>query len=239
MTTNEMKKCLACDSMFQPSGEWDSICDPCAEKLDEERAERQRLEIERKIAENLAIIRQRVANATPALFRATDTKHPKFNGTAWAKIKEHRFTANQPWLGLVGTTGRCKSRLAYLFAAQELERLTDTTLPSFELIASYEIGELVQRLHGDDWSDKAKARAYLDKLRRVDLILIDDLGKGRATPAVAAELFALIDFRHSHQLRTIWTSNSSPEAIAAGMPEDMAGPFAGRINESSKIFNFR
>ena len=136
-------------------------------------------------------------------------------------------------------TGRCKSRLAYLYAAMVLERMTDATLPSFAFVASYEISDAVMRQYGNGYQEKDKARNYLERLREVDLLLIDDLGKGRLTPTVAAELFALIDHRHKDMGCTIWTSNSSPETIAAGLPEDMAGPFAGRIIESSKIFNFK
>ena len=136
-------------------------------------------------------------------------------------------------------TGRCKTRLAYRYAADELKRLTAERIPTFEFVASYEIDNAVNHQYGSDFQEKAKARYFLDRLREVDVLLIDDLGKGRLTPAVASELFALIDHRHSHLARTIWTSNSSPESIAAGLPEDMSGPFAGRIIESSKIFTFK
>jgi DNA replication protein DnaC len=91
----------------------------------------------------------------------------------------------------------------------------------------------------DDRSPAQHARAWLDKLRDVDVLLIDDLGKGKLSPAVASEMFALVDHRHVNQLVTIWTSNSAPETIAECMTPDMAAPFAGRINESSQIFHFK
>jgi|688.fasta_scaffold289075_1 hypothetical protein len=251
-TVTENIKC-ACGTVFQ----WEledkdpyfsklykpDWCDACVERIDAETAARNAIvETQRKedqIARNKALIVSRIDKATPSLFRRTDTSHPKFNASAWAKIKGHKLTAQTPWLGLVGTAGRCKSRIAYLYAADELERLTNSSISSFTFITSYEIDDAVARQNAGDFVEKCKSLDYLENLRVVDLLLIDDLGKGRLTLAVASELFALFNHRHSHELRTIWTSNSSPEVIAAGLPEDMAGSFAGRILESSKIFTFK
>jgi DNA replication protein DnaC len=191
------------------------------------------------IARNKGKLPSIIRAATPELFRRTDIAHPKFNSNAWAKVKSHRLSGDVPWIGFVGMTGRCKSRMAFLYASELVERMTDCRIPSFAFVASYEIGDAVTRQYGGDFQQKDEARRFLDKLRDADVLLIDDLGKGRLTPAVASELFALIDYRHAHLAATIWTSNSSPEAIAAGLPEDMAGPFAGRIVESSKIFTFK
>lgn len=73
--------------------------------------------------------------------------------------------------------------------------------------------------------------------------MIDDIGKGKLTPAVASELHALLSHRHDHLMHTVWTSNSPPEVIAARFPielvEDMAGAFAGRLIEMSTIFTFK
>lgn len=254
-TTIETIKC-ACGTAFQ----WDitnldefdiQYCKPkrcqlCEERLEAEREAREAKESAKReqarqewIARNLIKIVERIDKATPELFSRTNTSHPKFNATAWDKIQNHELTEEWPWLGCVGMTGTCKTRIAYRFAANELKRLTDEQIPTFEFVASYEIGDAVGRLYGSDFEEKTRARDFLDRLREVDVLLIDDLGKGRLTPAVASELFALIDHRHAHIARTIWTSNSSPESIAAGLPEDMAGPFAGRIIESSKIFTFK
>jgi DNA replication protein DnaC len=216
-------------------------CQDCSDRIELENKYKEAAmaaqKIEGCIARNKNEVAASVSNATPELFRRTDITHPKFNTAAWAKIKNHRMTADLPWIGLVGMTGRCKTRMAYLYAAELIVRTTDTSKQTFKFVASYEISEAVSRLNCD-FSEKAEARRFLDQLRNVDVLLIDDLGKGRLAPTVAGELFALIDHRHTQLLPTIWTSNSSPEVIAAGLPEDMAGPFIGRINESSKIFSF-
>lgn len=254
-TTIENIKC-GCGTVFQwaPTTEEEefrkyftpSLCQACEDRLKAEHEAKEAVKAAQReqqrqewVARSKIAIVSRIAKATPQLFCKTDISHPKFNTTAWAKVKAHRLSGEFPWIGFVGMTGRCKSRMAYLYATELLKSLTDTDLPSFAFVSSYEINDAVGRLYGSDFEEKGKARDLLDRFREVDVLLIDDLGKGRLTPAVASELFALIDHRHSHLLRTIWTSNSPPEVIAAGLPDDMAGPFVGRILESSKIFTFK
>ena len=87
----------------------------------------------------------------------------------------------------------------------------------------------------NDMSPRDAARQKLDSIRRCDVLLLDDLGKAKNTPAVAAELFAIIDHRHAQNLPTLWTANSPPVSIVTGMSEDVAGPLAGRLIECSKI----
>ena len=244
----------ACGTVFQWENETDndiarffrpSRCSDCEEKRaaefaakEAERAAEKAKEREEWISINKIEVAAKVREQTPDLFKRTDTNHQKFNRQAWMKIENHRLTEDFPWIGFVGMTGRCKTRMAYLYAAKEIERLTDTQRASFAFVASYEITDAVTRLNCS-FEAKDEARTFLDRLRDVDVLLIDDLGKGRLTATVASELFALMDYRHVHQARTIWTSNSTPEAIVAGLPEDMAGPFVGRIMGSSKIFTFK
>jgi DNA replication protein DnaC len=241
----EIKTCYTCRNTFQRRIEanhgfaWDfEVCDPCEAEAKEQEAGREAKERAKRIAQNKAEVAAAILNETPMLFRRTDITHPKFKADAWEKIAKHRMTEEFPWIGFVGMTGRCKTRMAYLYAASLIVRMTDRNKATFKFVASYEISDAVSRLNCD-FSEKAEARRFLDQLRNVYVLLIDDLGKGRLSPTVASELFALIDHRHSQLLPTIWTSNSSPEVIAAGLPEDMAGPFVGRINESSKIFTFK
>jgi hypothetical protein len=204
------------------------------------REAREKIQAEERNAKRLLDLKLRIEESIPPLFARTSITHPGFRLTAWDRVKDHRMSEENPWVGFVGVTGRCKTRIAYLYATEEILRVSqEGGNASFEFIASYQIDDAVRRQFSDDPTIKKSARYFLDRLRTVDVLFIDDLGKGRPTPAVAAEMWALIDHRHSHIMRTIWTSNSTPEAIAGGMSEDMAGAFAGRINESSKIFTFR
>ena len=202
------------------------FCQPCEELNEKD-----------KLEKNLATIREQIEAATPHRFRLTDVAHPQFNARAWERIQAWKLSAEKPWLGFVGPTGVCKTRMSWLFAAEWLVRKTTARrIQTFAFVSSFEISEQVMSQFNESGSDKGDARAYLDRLRRVDVLSIDDLGKGRLTPAPAAELFALLDHRYQHNLVTLWTSNSAPEVIAAGLGDDMAAPFAGRLNDASKIF---
>lgn len=262
-----------CGSAFQwenenhadPDPYWANLarpkeCPACTAEQEAREAAARELEGDRIAAAWIESFRLKVIDSMPPLFSATDINHPKFNRPAWDKIRSWKPTAEKPWAGFTGGTGKCKSRIAHLLALADLERLAKARAPrskmecgrgpSYVFTPSYQITETVMAQFGgkfegwsrsihDDRSPAQHARAWLDKLREVDVLLIDDLGKGKLSAAVASEMFALIDHRHVNQMVTIWTSNSSPEQIAAGMSEDIGAPFAGRINESSQIFHFK
>jgi len=230
-------------SMSRPSS-----CPECSHRIQVERREQERIESEARITKHVAHITAKIDAATPPIFRRTDTSHPSFNAAGWQRVRNSKPTEEKPWLGLIGETGTCKSRIAYLLARTAIERMARQSAekvhhgyrqPTFAFLAAYEITDAAARLHAADFKEKDKARDYLAELRRVDFLIVDDLGKGRLSPAIAAELFALVDHRYCHALPMIWTANSTPEAIAANLAEDMAAPFAGRLNDSSRIIRFK
>lgn len=225
-------------------------CPECSERINAEYREDQRLKNEKKMGDSLARIRENFISATPAIFRATDTSHERFNTTGWARVKDWEPTQEKPWIGLIGETGTCKSRMAYTLAGLEIERMARRSAesgwapngprqPTFKFVSSYEINAVAARLNAPDFKDKHAAREMLEHLSRVDFLMIDDIGKGRLSPQVASELFALIDHRYKNVMPMIWTANSTPEQIAAGMSEDMGAPFAGRLNDVSRILKFK
>ena len=226
-----------------------TLCDSCQEAADLEH-DRQSEEADRlREKEKTTAAKRRtialVAEATPARYRATDLSHPGFNRALWNRLKDWQPTPEKPWLGLVGATGTCKTRIAYLLAAAYLEEITSSCYsPSFALTTAYDIALAVTEQYGNrqfatrslcDDTPADAARGTLRRIRVADLVLIDDLGKGRFTPAVAGEFFGIIDHRHAHGLAMIWTSNSAPQEVATGLPQDMAGAFAGRLVECSRL----
>lgn len=220
-------------------------CPECENQFWREREARLAAEREQKFAAALAGVMAEAERETPPIFRATDTAHPAFNIEGWAAVKDWAPSAEKPWLGLIGETGTCKSRMAYLLASRIIEALARERLqsekrpPTFIMVPSYEITDACGRLLHSDFKVKDCARDFLNGLRSADFLLIDDLGKGRLTPAVAAEFFALVDCRYVNLLPTIWTANITPEDIAAPMPADEASAFAGRLVERSRILRFR
>lgn len=228
-------------------------CGPCKAIVAEQRkaeqaaweAEQEAIRQEKEAAAREAAVDE----ITPERLRLTDTNDKRFNADLWSKVKPWQPTSDKPWLGLIGQPGECKSRIAFL-------KLREMTRPhgrgfSCDLISGVEFGNLVMRQFdrtkattntstGGEWRTKettvgAMAARELKCLREVPFLIFDELGKARPTPGTVSELFALIDHRHSHNLVTIWTSNSEPEAFCASWPDEFAGPAAGRILESSTI----
>jgi len=172
--------------------------------------------------------RARIQAAIPSRFRQTDRSRPDFNLAMWESVKEWKPTEEVPFLGFIGESGACKSRIAYLL----FERLAG--VPSFAAKSMTDLSILIARQF-HSFEDKTEARDELDNLRLCELLLLDDLGKAKNTPSVAVELFSIIDHRHAHNLPTIWTANGGPDEIVRGMNEDIAGPLAGRLIECSII----
>lgn len=181
----------------------------------------------------------------PARFQDTDVFHPKFNSKAWAAIKDWRPDSKNPWLGLVSPAGKCKSRMAHQLGENlAVEMALSRAKVIVEFVSAQEIKEITMQQFfksrevacGEEDTTPDDARHRLWVLRRCEILVIDDLGKARLTPAVAEELFAIIDQRYAHNRTTIWTSNSTAVEIAGALPDDMAESFAGRLVECSTTY---
>ena len=235
MNTPEIHNCRRCWQEFKWTGvnRHDyppSYCEPCAVKKIEE--------AHKAACEKMATI---LADITPKRFQSTDTGHPDFNVPLWQKVAPWRPSDDTPWLGLIGPTGTSKTRCAFMLlrdiALGMIQPASNPDSmpwrPSIAALSAYRIGEVVMAQFND--GTKQDAQEALRRYRHADVLLLDDLGKQRNTPALSTELFALLDHRHAENLVTIWSANSTPETIVGGMTEDMAAPLAGRIRECSKI----
>lgn len=199
-------------------------------------------EIRKNHREALSKVQELVAKQTPSRFQTTDTAHADFNARLWDRIQPWRPTTERPWLGMIGATGKCKTRCAYLLLKDLAAFLTKPSsdpyarprVPAVQAATAYQFAEIVTSKFGNETGE---AKAALMRLRNADLLLLDDIGKQRNTPALSSELFAILDHRHAENLTTIWTANSTPEAFLADMASDMSAPLAGRIRESSTILN--
>jgi DNA replication protein DnaC len=201
-------------------------------------------ELKRKaIAEHdeaMVILQSRITKASDPVFRATDTSDARFNVQGWEKVRDWEPTPERPWLGLIGETGTCKSRMAHLIAKRIITEMAKGArrcfeLPTFYYTQSTELCDLVTVTSTGSFEQKHEAREKLGRIRAAKFLLVDDLGKGRVSPSVAQELFGLVDHRYRHQLPMIWTANSAPDRLGAMMNGDVGPPFAGRLNDSSRI----
>jgi DNA replication protein DnaC len=62
-----------------------------------------------------------------------------------------------------------------------------------------------------DEREGADSRALLRRLKRAEILIFDDLGKGRLTDTVEAALFDLLETRSANNLVTHWSANPRPE----------------------------
>ncbi len=126
------------------------------------------------------------------------------------------------WLYLCGPNGSGKTHLAAAIAYRLVEQLYSIrweTAPDLldELRAGYDVRNV---------DDAMIAR--LDRLRSVDVLVLDELGAERATEWADEKLYQILNYRAVHALPTVITSNlrreDHPPRIAsriAGMAEEV------------------
>lgn len=206
------------------------MCDACEERLAQ--SQRQAAEDEKRklSAMTAAATMRELEAATPERYRGTRLDHPEFNLRTWESAKHWRPSPEELWIGFTGAmSGGCKTRMAFLLLHDILAegRFTD-----FEIATSYEVKKLSLAQYRKD----EDARERLDRLATCGLLLLDDIGKAKHSPAVAEELFTIIDHRYANLLPMIWTSNCHPGEFAADIADkELAGPLVGRIMECSVI----
>lgn len=87
--------------------------------------------------------------------------------------------------------------------------------------------------HGD-WGDVSA------RYRGVGLLVLDDLGKARCRDWYGSALYAIVDWRWSHMLPTVVTSQFQPTqwmsaAVAAGTPAETAEAIVSRLRHRSRF----
>lgn len=83
------------------------------------------------------------------------------------------------------------------------------------LFISY--AELVDQLR-TNWGEMGKR---MDTIKKVPLLLLDDVGSGTLTDYAREQTFLILDYRCNHCLSTIYTSNFTPKQLR---PDKMLGP---------------
>lgn len=211
-------------------------CEACAAKKMQE-LQREEAEQERRQMEYERHLRmERWRNGTEVRYQQTDHQHPDFNAKLWTIIRDWSPSNSQPWLGIIGETGKSKTR-----CATERMRLAaydgDSQHPF--CVTSYQLAWAVQNQFSDDREEANQAKTILRLAKSADWLLIDDLGKAKHSPAVASFLFALVDQRHARNAATIWTANTMPTEFTRDMPPELAEPIKGRLLECSQIYNLK
>ncbi|MGC4017653.1 MAG: ATP-binding protein [Luteolibacter sp.] len=211
-------------------------CDACEDREREERLAgeaRQAALLQERLRGERSALSQAVI---PERYRMSDVTHPTFNVRLWTGLQSWQPTKDKPWLGIIGGTGMCKTRCATLLLDAAILAGTSRH-PAF--LTSYQLTRATQNQFSENKGEAAAAREQLASTRESDWLVLDDLGKARHTPAVAAALFAILDDRHARNAVTLWTANSTPGEFTRDMSPDIAGPICGRLLECSEVFRLR
>ena len=187
------------------------ICDPCSES-------HQQRDPDSETSTRRASFRATL----PKAFRDTDrTRLPRSLVQA---VEDYRFSSIG--LGFVGASGAGKTRVMLLL----LERLAASG-KSCEWITSTDLAYLSADQFSDHPQDKHQAKETLRRLRRSQVMFIDDLGKSRMTDRVETELFDILDCRTREGLPTFWTSNSGGQDLLAMLSADRGEALLRRIGK--------
>ena len=130
---------------------------------------------------------------------------------------------------LAGPTRTTKSRTAWMLT----KRWFCTDYMTLMWFNGGSFGRAVADQYGN-----GTAQQWHERLASADILLLDDIFKHRATPAVHDAIFSVIEDRMAALLPTIITINNGFDGIKAVMPGDMAQPIIERLAESCDIFLF-
>jgi DNA replication protein DnaC len=193
---SETRPCWECGEDFESPDRYSCrLCPKCTAKA-------------QKAAQN-AILKKEI----PPLYLTTDRS--QLPSQLLQLIDGFDIESNEG-LYISGQVGRYKTRTACLL----LERYCRAG-STIAFIESTRFAELVRtQFHDKEYLDDnmlgskgkstgQKSRERLKKIKRVDALLIDDMGKEKRTDHVETELFALLEYRTSSMLPTIYTSNFS------------------------------
>ena len=179
-------------------------------------------------------IQECIEQNIPPLFLDTDiSKLPQYN---LEKIKEIlNWEYNRIGIFLWGDSGSGKTRtllkLTKSLIEDSLFGVCDKTL------ACYNSGSLKSKF--EDSYAKKKSDAFLKYNQNVDLIVIDDFGKERFSEGYESFLFNVIDYRTSHRLPSLISTNFSGDALKNKFTcEENFIPFARRIKEFFRMYKF-
>lgn len=143
----------------------------------------------------------------------------------WAQVLAWRPGKRGLGLGLIGPTGRCKTRMIF----ELLMYLRDGGV-FWRYLTSFALGRAIQ----NQWQDDESKRV-LKAARQCKILFLDDIGKQKFTAAVEEEFFDVIEERKSWRRPIIFTSNLLGDELGSMLSENMAAPLMRRFGECCEI----
>ena len=143
-----------------------------------------------------------------------DTERPQ-----WRKILDWKF--GHHGLLVRGETGHCKTRAMWRL----LRRLFDERRKIVALTSAGFDREC------RDAGGNFTLSEWFKRLAEVDLLFLDDVGKGKWTEATEAQIFDLIDERTRNGRPILATTNDTGETLAARLSDDRGAPLVRRLRD--------
>ena len=145
---------------------------------------------------------QRFMNRTFASFDAKRNPSAFKKATAYAN-SENLFSDPKNSLLFVGGTGTGKTHLAAAIANNLVEKSVQARFGTFQ----NHLDEIKKEF------DQSGQKHYLDDIKGVPMLVIDDLGKELKTDWTQSVLYDLINYRYEHLLPTVITTNLTVDEL--------------------------
>jgi DNA replication protein DnaC len=145
------------------------------------------------------------------------------------KVRHHFLT-------FVGETGRGKTHLALGIAWHWLEN--DMGLVKYYQVASL-LDDLRQGYNVTDPESQNSFDELMKWLKKVDLLIIDDLGVEKLTEWVAEKLDEIVDHRYLNQGKTVFATNLSPKTLSSRGEQRLASRMMEGVVEVLKCEDYR
>ena len=155
----------------------------------------------------------------PALYRDTDPLKLPCNPDVVKLVLG--WTYGSKGLVLHGATGRGKTRLAYMLVRRLV--LDGRSVSAFDSLSfAHRVGETFGEYQGE---------RFIREQQKVDVLMLDDLGKAKLTERAEAELFGLVEHRIANLKPLIVTTNFVGDKLSNKLSEDRATPLVRRLRE--------
>lgn len=140
------------------------------------------------------------------------------------------WTYGERGLLVWGDNGLCKTRFMW--------RLLEREWNAGRTMAAHMHGQWRQMVTTLTFGDQGRALSFIESLAKTEILFIDDLGKGRATPASEEAFFDLLDSRMRFCRPTLFTSNLNAESLDRHFSTEFAGSIQRRIIDRCDVVEF-
>jgi DNA replication protein DnaC len=187
--------------------------------------------MDEQIRERKLRMHQEFEESCPFEFKSTDLKHEKMPSEEIIdKIISWRYERGRKGLLLQGSTGRCKTRLAWTLIEKLMLvdgiRVQTIRDPSFAR-------EYTKRL------GNGTAEEWMEKLSNCPVLFIDDFGKAAVTQRYKEEFYDVLDSRTSNGRPIIITTQLDRATILSKFGNDDGKAIIRRILEYCEVIQFK